>query len=418
MKHSLRFYSLLGLSSLLLSLGCSRVEKEPEPLLLPDAGGVCLCEEVPGSTEDTPWEERWIRPFCGIPQECYTPQDSVLIARYPQQKLCLHELPKPDCEDGWCKIPAGTATLGPRQDAFYLHASGHEITQVSFDHDIIVMQHELTRAEWRQLIKLDPSHIVKDEHPTIGNPNSPLFAGTCEADDCPVGNINYFGALHYANLKSIAEGLEPCFELRACEGEAGASLNCQEVLYRYKSIYDCPGYRPPTAGETERFTRAGSRTDTYAGNAKSPGSSGPCLHREKALEEIAWYAYNSGDGIAHPVGTKLPNAFGLFDTIGNVSEYTTDGDNGSSYIGRELNPETPARHYPGFRYPTGDAPMKSAGAAVSNITLSMASVMLAAFYPGENVPFLGLRLVRTTSWPNGKIPEPFLHHGDGTGPLP
>ncbi len=41
------------------------------------------------------------------------------------------------------------------------------------------------------------------------------------------------------------------------------------------------------------------------------------------LDEIAWYAGNS-DGTAHPVGKKAPNAFGLYDLLGNVEELVMD----------------------------------------------------------------------------------------------
>ena len=44
---------------------------------------------------------------------------------------------------------------------------------------------------------------------------------------------------------------------------------------------------------------------------------------EASLGRIAWYAENS-DNQTHAVGTKAPNAFGLYDMIGNVAELTSE----------------------------------------------------------------------------------------------
>jgi formylglycine-generating enzyme required for sulfatase activity len=41
------------------------------------------------------------------------------------------------------------------------------------------------------------------------------------------------------------------------------------------------------------------------------------------LDKVAWYVENSG-GVYHDVGTKLPNAWGVYDMHGNCWEWTLD----------------------------------------------------------------------------------------------
>jgi len=70
-------------------------------------------------------------------------------------------------------------------------------------------------------------------------------------------------------------------------------------------------YRLPTEAEWEYACRAGSNTTYYFGNDA------------KQLKEYAWYADNSNKKY-QKTGQKKPNAWGLYDMLGNVSEWTLD----------------------------------------------------------------------------------------------
>ena len=110
-------------------------------------------------------------------------------------------------------------------------------------------------------------------------------------DGVPLTGVSWYDAVALCNQMSADAGLPLAY---AIDGE--------QVAWDRSS----PGYRLPTEAEWQ-----------YACTAGTPG------YRYGPLDEIAWYAANSG-GHPHPVGLRAPNAWGFHDMLGNVWEWCWD----------------------------------------------------------------------------------------------
>ena len=91
-----------------------------------------------------------------------------------------------------------------------------------------------------------------------------------------------------------------------CPVDSVTWLDAQTFASKLNEREGSSSYRLPTEAEWEYAARAGSSKARY----------GP-------VDEIAWHRGNGSDR-THPVGGKLPNAFGLHDTLGNVAEWVQD----------------------------------------------------------------------------------------------
>lgn len=130
-------------------------------------------------------------------------------------------------------------------------------------------------------------------------------------------------AAAYCNWLSESEGLAPCYPdgldlYVGADGEAGTVWHNERMLEQ-------PGYRLPTEVEAEFFLRAGTRT---------PRSYG---FRKAYIRKYAVFRFDDQLGPSPPA-TRLPNPWGLFDTLGNVAEWChplppeSEVDGGGVYV--------------------------------------------------------------------------------------
>ena len=139
-------------------------------------------------------------------------------------------------------------------------------------------------------------------------------------------------------------------------------------------------YRLPTEAEWEYAVRAGSKSAYYFGS-----------HYEE-VPKYAWIYPHSGRQ-THPVGRLIPNAWGLYDMEGNVSQWVSDWYQVYKE-GALMDPQGPATGWAGMRTNRGCGYGNAAVTSEWGLELCR-SANRANAAPETAQNGLGFRLVRT-----------------------
>ena len=168
-------------------------------------------------------------------------------------------------------IPAGSFMMGSDKESVD-EKPAHKVTVSAF----LMDQYEVTAEMFVKAELSNPSHWQ-------------------DTPKMPIEQVRWRGARMYCNERSLLEGLTPCYD----EEKEGMPLNVK-----------ANGYRLPTEAEWEYAARAGG-TGRYGSITANK------------LKQYALYDANSQKR-TRPVGSKKPNAWGLYDMLGNVSEWCED----------------------------------------------------------------------------------------------
>ncbi len=154
--------------------------------------------------------------------------------------------------------------------------------------------------------RMAPAETTQREFEQVMGYNPSFHKGP----DLPVENVNWWEAIRYANLRSILEGLEPCYSLAS--GHCDLRKN---------------GYRLPTDAEWSYA----------AGTLPSPSS--PNILQSANLgtadtKNVGRLVENLKASGTKPARSYPAGQFGLYDMWGNVWEWSND------YFNPELTPDS------------------------------------------------------------------------------
>jgi formylglycine-generating enzyme required for sulfatase activity len=129
----------------------------------------------------------------------------------------------------------------------------------------------------------------------------------CEKDEGPSHQVEIRRGFWLARTEVSERQFSDRAAGRRLTAAAASGLPAKGVSWAAAKSY-CQGVggRLPTEAEWEYAARAGTSTRYY-----------------DSLPAVAWFSGNT-DEAPRPVAGKKPNAFGLYDMLGNVSEWVLD----------------------------------------------------------------------------------------------
>ena len=163
-------------------------------------------------------------------------------------------------------IEPGSFLMGARAGEPGNSPAGGTCFEVKLSTGFWISRCPVTQAQWSAVMKNNPSFNSQG------------------GIECPVESVSWHDAISFCNKLNEEQR--------------------QELPQSFQ-------FSLPTEAQWEYACRSGTSSLYATGDT------------EDSLAEVAWYLGNS-NGHTHPVATKAPNGWGIFDMLGNVEEWCFD----------------------------------------------------------------------------------------------
>lgn len=319
-------------------------------------------------------------------------------------------------------VPAGTYTLG---------YDDYKQAKITFTKGYYVGKYEVTQEQYQAVMGINPSYFDGSDDNWVGNVKKQLPDGSYAyvfdlvqssdgapkgtvPDDVqakrPVDSVSWYNALVFCNKLSILSKLTPVYSINgttdpAAWGDVPVVETWDDMSSKHKAAWDAvtanwdaDGYRLPTEAEWQIACQAGTTT------LYSFGSESAVFNNKVNRDDYVWNVDNcsvtlfiSQLGYTREVGKKLPNPWGLYDTLGNVDEWCWDRS-GSIYPVGVVDPAGPAAEVSGVRR------VKRGGTSQDAVRDSVDRTLRGSSSPNSGAQLTGFRVVRNDSNPRIAAP--------------
>lgn len=294
--HRIKFDPIAVFGTAYEAMSAFKVELTASPTAIVDPDEVLykIVDLITGAIEDVTRADilngrkgSYVTSYAAIDPSYTTPEEHVLIwtgvtndISYATTKLVLR------------KIPKGSFNMGSPLDESDRNSNRE-------------MQHavELTKDYWMGVFP-----VTQRQHELLGGVNSSYYTNSACASTRPVDNVIVKRDLRGQTVVSDIDALTGTTVLSTLRARTG----------------NVASFDLPTEAQWEYACRAGSTGTMYTGESLT----------EETLSKVGRTRFNGGgrgidrnvgsDQGTAPVGCYKPNAWGLYDMIGNVSEFCRD----------------------------------------------------------------------------------------------